>query len=56
MTDRIDSSPKSRLPALVIVAIAITLLIVVIWRLDQSPSTDDAYVYADTIDVVPEVS
>lgn len=31
-------------------------LILVIWQLQTSPETNDAYVYADTIDVVPEVS
>ncbi|MGF6959668.1 multidrug resistance efflux pump [Paraburkholderia youngii] len=36
--------------------IAIGLLVVVLWRLDHAPSADDAYVYADTISVVPEVS
>lgn len=35
---------------------AILALILVIWRLQTSPETNDAYVYADTIDVVPEVS
>jgi membrane fusion protein, multidrug efflux system len=45
-----------RLPAAAIVLIAIMLLCVVLWRLDHAPSTDDAYVYADTISVVPEVS
>jgi multidrug efflux system membrane fusion protein len=28
----------------------------VIWLVDKAPRTDDAYAYADTIDVVPEVS
>ena len=28
----------------------------VVWRLDTDPRTDDAYVYADTIQVTPEVS
>ncbi|MGF6470040.1 multidrug transporter subunit MdtN [Paraburkholderia youngii] len=45
-----------KLPAAAIVLIAIGLLVVVLWRLDHAPSTDDAYVYADTISVVPEVS
>ncbi|PMS33874.1 multidrug efflux system membrane fusion protein [Trinickia symbiotica] len=45
-----------RLPAAAIVLIAIVLLLIVSWRLDRAPSTDDAYVYADTINVVPEVS
>jgi multidrug efflux system membrane fusion protein len=30
--------------------------VVVVWRVDTSPRTDDAYVYADTINVVPEVA
>ncbi|MGF6542026.1 multidrug transporter subunit MdtN [Paraburkholderia youngii] len=45
-----------KLPAAAIVLVAIGLLVVVLWRLDHAPSTDDAYVYADTISVVPEVS
>ena len=39
-----------------IVLIAVVLLGIVLWRLDRAPDTDDAYVYADTINVVPEVS
>lgn len=41
---------------LALVLAAIVALIVVIWQLQTSPETNDAYVYADTIDVVPEVS
>ncbi|MEX3936392.1 multidrug transporter subunit MdtN [Paraburkholderia phymatum] len=44
------------LPATVIVLMTVALLGVVLWRLDRAPETDDAYVYADTINVVPEVS
>lgn len=43
-------------PLLALVLAAIVALIVVIWQLQTSPETNDAYVYADTIDVVPEVS
>lgn len=43
-------------PAIVLVVVTILLLFFVIHLLDRSPRTDDAYVYADTIDVVPEVS
>jgi membrane fusion protein, multidrug efflux system len=32
------------------------LLALVVARIDSAPRTDDAYVYADTIEVVPEVS
>ena len=42
-------------PLLALVLAAIVALIVVIWQLQTSPETNDAY-YADTIDVVPEVS
>ncbi|VFS56357.1 Inner membrane protein yiaV precursor [Kluyvera cryocrescens] len=45
---------KSRLCFLVILAMVV--MVYVIWRLDSSPSTNDAYASADTIDVVPEVS
>ncbi|EEA02308.1 secretion protein HlyD family protein [Burkholderia sp. H160] len=45
-----------KLPAAAIVLMAIGLQIVVLWRLDRAPSTDDAYVYADTVNVVPEIS
>ena len=34
----------------------VVLGILVVWRLDRAPRTDDAYVYADTINVAPEVS
>ncbi|RQR52649.1 multidrug transporter subunit MdtN [Burkholderia sp. Bp9125] len=47
---------KRSVAAAAIVLIAIALLGIVLWRLDHAPSTDDAYVYADTINVVPEVS
>jgi len=36
--------------------VTLLLVIFVIHQLDRTPRTDDAYVYADTIDVVPEVS
>ena len=42
--------------ALMLVLIALGLTIFVIWRLDTAPRTDDAYAYADTINVAPEVS
>ncbi len=34
----------------------VMLGIYVIWHLDQAPRTDDAFIYADTINVAPEVS
>lgn len=55
-----ESTPKKstnkKAPALILVLVAIVVMIYVIWRVDSAPSTNDAYVYADTIEVVPEVS
>ncbi|MRS15795.1 multidrug transporter subunit MdtN [Enterobacteriaceae bacterium RIT691] len=48
------NNPKSFLFLLGIIT-AVTLA-VVIWRIDARPRTDDAYVYADTITVSPEVN
>ena len=47
---------KRTWPAIALVVVTLLLVIFVIHRLDRTPRTDDAYVYADTIDVVPEVS
>ncbi|TDG02134.1 multidrug transporter subunit MdtN [Paraburkholderia guartelaensis] len=47
---------KKAWPAVLLVVPTLLLLIFVIRLLDRSPRTDDAYVYADTIDVVPEVN
>lgn len=49
------ASHKKYLVIVLIVATVLVLLFV-IRRLDREPRTDDAYVYADTIDVVPEVN
>ena len=48
--------PKMKLLTGLLLLFAIVLGIVVVWRADTEPRTDDAYVYADTINVVPEVS
>ncbi|EON3661807.1 multidrug transporter subunit MdtN, partial [Escherichia coli] len=48
-------APRSKFPALLVVALALVALVFVIWRVDSAPSTNDAYASADTIDVVPEV-
>jgi membrane fusion protein, multidrug efflux system len=56
MTTTDSKTVKKKWPAVVLVLVALALLIFVIWRLDRSPRTDDAYAYADTIDVVPEVN
>ncbi|EFG9843018.1 multidrug transporter subunit MdtN [Shigella boydii] len=49
-------APRSKFPALLVVALALVALVFVIWRVDSAPSTNDAHASADTIDVVPEVS
>lgn len=52
----VEKIPRNKLPALLLVLLAVVVLLVVIWRLDSAPATNDAYASADTIDVVPEVS
>lgn len=56
MESSLKKAPRNKLPALLLALLALVVLIFVIWRLDSKPATDDAYVSADTIDVVPEVS
>lgn len=56
MTLSRSSVIRKKWPLLALVIAAIAALILVIWQLQTSPETNDAYVYADTIDVVPEVS
>ncbi len=51
-----STTKKRTWPAIILVAVTLLLVIFVIRRVDRAPRTDDAYVYADTIDVVPEVS
>ncbi|CAM2141342.1 putative multidrug efflux pump membrane fusion protein [Pararobbsia alpina] len=48
--------PPKKLVAFAVVVVALILLVVVIRMVDQAPRTDDAFVYADTVDVVPEVN
>lgn len=48
--------PRNKVPTLALVILTLVVLIFVIWRVDSSPSTSDAYAAADTIDVVPEVN
>lgn len=42
--------------AIFLVGIAAVLGVVVIWHMETAPRTDDAYAYADTISVAPQVS
>jgi membrane fusion protein, multidrug efflux system len=56
MTTANPKKTKKTWPAIVLVLVALAVLLVVIVQLDNAPRTDDAYAYADTVDVVPEVS
>ncbi|MGF6755717.1 multidrug transporter subunit MdtN [Paraburkholderia sp. GAS42] len=56
MATTASKTSKSKWPAIVLVVVTLLLLVFVIRLLDRAPRTDDAYVYADTIDVVPEVN
>lgn len=51
-----QTSNKRRLLVLTILALTLIVAAVVVWRVENAPTTDDAYAYADTIDVVPEVN
>jgi len=56
MATTASKTSKRTWPAIVLVVVTLVLLVFVIRLWDRTPRTDDAYVYADTIDVVPEVS
>ncbi|GAB7524044.1 multidrug transporter subunit MdtN [Paraburkholderia sp. 2C] len=56
MNEATHQPRRHSVPALIIVMVAVVLLVTVLLRIDRFPSTDDAYVYADTINVVPEVN
>jgi membrane fusion protein, multidrug efflux system len=56
MTTTASKTSTRKWPAILLVLITIALMIFVVGLLDRAPRTDDAYAYADTIDVVPEVS
>ncbi|QJI39432.1 multidrug transporter subunit MdtN [Pseudomonas sp. ADAK2] len=55
MSNVVKTLPR-RLLLLLLLGLTLVLLVWVIWRLDNAPRTDDAYAYADTINVTPEVS
>ncbi|MGC4011310.1 MAG: multidrug transporter subunit MdtN [Pseudomonas sp.] len=56
MSEKSSNKLPKRLLVLSLLVLTLVLLIWVIWRLDTAPRTDDAYAYADTINVTPEVS
>ena len=51
-----DGRTTGKTIALAVVGLAALLAVWVVYDLDTAPRTDDAYAYADTISVVPEVS
>ncbi|MBV8043041.1 multidrug transporter subunit MdtN [Pluralibacter sp.] len=56
MESSLKKKNAKKIPALILIVLTLMVLAFVIWRVHHSPSTDDAYVAADTIDVVPEVN
>ncbi|MGT2475384.1 multidrug transporter subunit MdtN [Paraburkholderia terrae] len=56
MATTANRTKKRAWPAIVLVLLTLLLVVFVIRQLERAPRTDDAYVYADTIDVVPEVN
>lgn len=56
MESSLKKAPRNKFLAPLFVLLALIILVLVIWRIDSKPATDDAYAAADTIDVVPEVS
>jgi multidrug efflux system membrane fusion protein len=56
MATTASRTSQSKWPAIILVVVTLLLLFLVIRVWDRAPRTDDAYVYADTIDVVPEVN
>ncbi|PVX70953.1 multidrug transporter subunit MdtN [Paraburkholderia unamae] len=47
---------SSKIVPAVLAVVVLLVLAYVLWRVDTSPRTDDAYAYADSIDVVSEVN
>ncbi|MCS2155811.1 multidrug transporter subunit MdtN [Scandinavium sp. H11S7] len=47
---------KQKTTLIVLTVAALIVLALVVWRIDARPRTDDAYAWADTITVSPEVS
>jgi multidrug efflux system membrane fusion protein len=56
MATTANRTKKRAWPAIILVVLTLLLVVFVIRQLERAPRTDDAYVYADTIDVVPEVN
>jgi membrane fusion protein, multidrug efflux system len=55
MQSKSTPAPKKKWAAVLLATVTLSLLLVVWWRVDTAPTTDDAYAYADMIDVTAEV-
>lgn len=55
-TPTANKASNKKYLAIALVAVTVLALLFVLRAVDREPRTDDAYVYADTIDVVPEVN
>lgn len=55
-TQAINNASRRKYLVIALVVATVLVLFCVIRLVDREPRTDDAYVYADTIDVVPEVN
>jgi multidrug efflux system membrane fusion protein len=56
MATTANGTKKRTRPSVVLIVVTLLLALFVIYSLERAPRTDDAFVYADTIDVVPEVN
>ncbi|WBF44619.1 multidrug transporter subunit MdtN [Serratia rubidaea] len=56
MLNTAGSTLKKRLFVAILTVVTLAVLIWVIKTIDEAPRTDDAYVYADTINVAPQVN
>jgi multidrug efflux system membrane fusion protein len=56
MLNNMENTMKRRLFVTILTVITLAVLCWVIKTLDEAPRTDDAYVYADTINVAPQVN
>ncbi len=56
MKSSMDKEKRGKFIAFAALGVAVLLGLLVIYKLDTAPRTDDAYAYADTIFVTPEVS
>ncbi|MBN9931671.1 hypothetical protein HZD82_28145, partial [Pantoea agglomerans] len=57
LQDRIEAmTVVGLLMSLWIIVLTLAILFWLIWLFNETPGTDDAYVYADTITIAPQVN